>query len=116
MKKLVILVCLVLFLIPTKIFALGESASAITVMDMDSNRVLYSKNQNTEKLIASITKIMTAIVAIESGKLDDIVIVDDTVLKAYGSGIYIEIGEEILLKDLVYGLMLRSGNELALLK
>jgi len=115
MKKLVVMFCLVIFLIPTKTFALGESASAITVMDMDSGRVLYGKNQNTEKLIASITKIMTAIVAIESGKLDDVVVVDETVLKAYGSGIYIEIGEEILLKDLVYGLMLRSGNDAALM-
>lgn len=98
-----------------KTYAIGENASSITVMDIDSNRVIYGKNQNSEKLIASITKIMTAIVAIESGKLNDIVVVDDTILKAYGSGIYIEIGEKIKLEDLVYGLMLRSGNDAALM-
>ena len=116
MKKIVVIFCLIILLIPKSIYALGEDAKAITIMDMDSNRVLYSKNQNEERLIASITKIMTAIIAIESGKLDDVVIVDDSILKSYGSGIYIEIGEQIPLIELVYGLMLRSGNELALLK
>jgi len=114
MKKLVVIISLILFLIPNKTYALGESSASITVMDMDTGRVLYSKNQSEKRLIASITKIMTAIVAIESGKLNDIVVVDDSILKAYGSGIYIEIGEQIRLEDLVYGLMLRSGNELAI--
>lgn len=58
---------------------------------------------------------MTATLAIESGKLDDIVTVDDAVLKAYGSGIYIEIGEQLTLRDLLYGLMLRSGNDAAVM-
>lgn len=57
---------------------------------------------------------MTAVIAIESGKLDDKVIVSDEVLKAYGSNIYINVGEELYLKDLVYGLMLRSGNDASL--
>lgn len=56
---------------------------------------------------------MTATIAIESGKLEDTVVVDDSIKKAYGSGIYIEVGEEIKLKDLLYGLMLRSGNDAA---
>jgi len=115
MKKIVVIFILIVLLIPKNIYALGENAKAITIMDMDSNRILYSKNQNEERLIASITKIMTAIVAIESGKLDDVVTVDDSILKAYGSGIYIEIGEQIPLIELVYGLMLRSGNDAALM-
>ena len=82
-------------------------------MDMDSNRILYEKNIDEQRLIASITKIMTAIIAIESGKLDEKVTVGDEVLKMYGSNIYIEVGEEITLRDLVYGLMLRSGNDAA---
>ena len=115
MKKLVVIISLILFLIPMNTYALGESATSITVMDTDTGRVLYRKNQNEQRLIASITKIMTAIVAIESGKLNDVVVVDDSILKAYGSGIYIEIGEQIKLEDLVYGLMLRSGNDAALM-
>lgn len=115
MKKLVVIISLILLLIPMNTYALGESASSITIMDIDSGRVLYGKNQNEQRLIASITKIMTAIVAIESGKLNDVVVVDDAILKSYGSGIYIEIGEQIKLEDLVYGLMLRSGNDAALM-
>lgn len=57
---------------------------------------------------------MTAVIAIESGKLDDIVKINESVLKSYGSGIYIKPGEEISLRNLVYGLLLRSGNDAAL--
>ena len=62
-----------------------------------------------------IVKIMTAVIAIESGKLDDMVLVNESVLKSYGSGIYIKPGEKISLRNLVYGLMLRSGNDAALM-
>ena len=58
---------------------------------------------------------MTATLAIESGKLDKTVKVNDVVLEAYGSGIYIKPGEKLTLRDLVYGLMLRSGNDAALM-
>ena len=56
---------------------------------------------------------MTAIIAIESNRLDDIVTVGEEVLKMYGSNIYIELGEKMTLRDLIYGLMLRSGNDAA---
>lgn len=113
MKKIfVVLCCLFMLLIP-RVKASTSSASSYILMDETTGRVLLSKDMHSKRLIASITKIMTATIAIESGKLDDIVTVDESVLKAYGSGIYIEVGEEIKLKDLVYGLMLRSGNDAA---
>ncbi len=59
-------------------------------------------------------KIMTAILAIESGRLDEEVTVGEEVLAMYGSNIYIELGEKMTLLDLVYGLMLRSGNDAAI--
>ena len=114
MKKIILLlvsICIIFY--PFSVYAV--SSECIVVMDQDSKRILYEKNKDRSRLIASITKIMTAILAIESGKLGDIVKVDETVLKAYGSGIYIEIGEELTLMDLVYGLMLRSGNDAALM-
>ncbi len=80
-------------------------------MDSDSGRVLFEKDEDTPRLIASITKIMTAILAIESGKLNEEVTVGEEVLKMYGSNIYIELDEKMSLLDLVYGLMLRSGND-----
>lgn len=79
--------------------------------DMDTNQILYSNNIHETRPIASISKIMTAILACESGKLDDMIIVGDEINKSYGSGIYIRVGEELTLRDLVYGLMLRSGND-----
>ena len=71
---------------------------------------------NKKKLIASTTKIMTAVIAIESKKLNKTVEVTDKVLEAYGSAIYLSIGEKIKLEDMVYGLVMQSGNELALTK
>ena len=58
---------------------------------------------------------MTCIIAIENGNIEQIVTVDESVLKSYGSGIYISVGEEIKLLDLLYGLMLRSGNDAAIM-
>ena len=70
-------------------------------MDYDSGRVLLSKNPEKEKLIASTTKIMTAIIALENGDLNSVRKVGEEVLKAYGSAIYLSLNEEITLKDLL---------------
>lgn len=92
-----------------------DTANQYILMDQTTGRVLSGKNYNTPMLIASITKIMTCTLAIESNKLDDIVTVDDIIKESYGSGIYIEVGEKLTLRDLLYGLMLRSGNDAALM-
>ena len=84
-------------------------------MEQDTKRVLVSKNMNKKKLIASTTKIMTGIIAVESGKLNKTVTVTDKVLESYGSNIYLSIGEKMKLKDMVYGLMMQSGNDAALM-
>lgn len=90
------------------------NGSAIIVMEQSSGRVLHEVNAHSQVLIASTVKVVTAIIAIESGLLYDLVVIDDYVLKSYGSGVYVKPGEELLLIDLVYGLMLRSGNDAAL--
>ena len=112
MKKLII-ICIML-LIPINIKAIETSATSAILVDTDSGRILYSKDIHNKRSIASISKIMTAIIAIESNKLNDVVEINDSIDKAYGSGIYIKKGEHISLEDLVYGLMLRSGNDAAL--
>ena len=109
MKKVLLVLML---LIPFKVNAI--SASSAIVMDQNSKQVLYANNINDQRLIASISKIMTCLVAINYGDLDKVVKIDDNILKAYGSAIYIEVGEEMTLKDLLYGLMLRSGNDAAI--
>lgn len=115
MKKLGI-ICLGLFILfPYSVQAISTSATSSILMDMDSGRIIYENNSHEVRSVASISKIMTAILAIESKKLDKTVKVSDVVLEAYGSGIYIKPGEKLTLQDLVYGLMLRSGNDAALM-
>lgn len=87
------------------------SAEAAVLMDQSSGRVLFSKNSSEKLPIASITKVMTAILAIESGKLNRTFTVSREAVRAEGSSIYLKAGERIRLIDLVYGLMLRSGND-----
>jgi len=103
----------ILFLFPIQVFALNDTARSSIVMDINSGRILYENNANEQRLIASITKIMTAVIALENGKLDDIVTAGDEILKMYGTSIYIEHNEKMRLEDLLYGLMLRSGNDAA---
>ena len=112
MKK--VLVMLLLFLIPLNVFCKEDTfdtAKSSIVMDLDSGRVLYENNADEKRLIASITKIMTCIIAIEEGDLDSEVEAGDEILKMYGTSIYLEVGEKMKLIDLLYGLMLRSGND-----
>lgn len=93
--------------------AMYVSASSAVLMEQDSGRIIYEKDANTKRRIASITKIMTAVLAIESGKLKEKVTVSENAVKAEGSSVYLKPGEKIALEDLVYGLMLRSGNDAA---
>ncbi len=86
-------------------------ATAAIVMDMESGRVLYSKNADVRKAIASTTKIMTAIVAIENGNLNDTVIVSKRAAGTGGSSINLNTGEKLTLKELLYGLLMNSGND-----
>lgn len=108
-KKIFIFIIL-LNLLPLRVFGLSY-----VVMEERSGRILESSNMNSKDLIASTTKIMTCIIALENNKdLNRIVKVPSDVLKMYGTNIYIEVGEEIKIIDLLYGLMLRSGNDAAL--
>ena len=111
MKK-IILIALLFF--PIIIKGIDINATSAILMDTDNHRIIYSKNIHESRSVASISKIMTAVLAVESGKLDDEVVINDSIKKAYGSAIYIQVGEKMTLKDLVYGLMLRSGNDAAL--
>ena len=109
MKKILLFI---LLMIPLKCCALN--AYSVTVMDMDTKRVLYSYNQYDKRLIASISKIMTSLVTLNNADIKSIVKMDESILKSYGSGIYVEVGEEMSLENLLYGLMLRSGNDAAI--
>ncbi len=102
-------------LFSTKTNALAESytsAKAMCVMDSGSKRVLASKNENTKLAMASTTKIMTAITAIESGKDLDIPFeISKKAVGISGTSLYLRQDEVMTLRNLLYGLMLVSGND-----
>ena len=89
-------------------------AKAVVVMDAGSGRILYAYQPDERHLIASTTKIMTALVAIEKGNLDDMVTVSRQAARVEGSRIYLDEGERETLRDLLYALMLRSANDAAI--
>ncbi|MFC2948271.1 D-alanyl-D-alanine carboxypeptidase family protein [Virgibacillus sediminis] len=117
MKRAVSLLCILLccfFIYP----ATGQAAPSISannaiLIEQSTGRVLYEKQAHEKELIASITKILTAIIAVESGKMNETATVSRKAVYTEGSSIYLEQGEKISIKDLVYGLMLRSGNDAA---
>lgn len=113
-KKLCLLILMFLIFYTPLVNAFDSSATSTILMDMDSQKIIYAKNIHNVRSVASISKIMTAILAVESGKMNKMVTIGDEIKEAYGSGIYIQNGEKLKLQDLVYGLMLRSGNDAAL--
>jgi len=90
------------------------SAHSAAVIDVQTGRILYEKNGDDRMLVASLTKIITAIVAIESGvDLESVVTVSNRAAGKEGSSIYLKVGEKQKLIDLLYAVMLRSGNDAA---
>ena len=119
MKKILLtIVTTVLFLfsmnLQTFAVEVDVSAHSAILMDQQSGRVLYEKNAHEKQRIASITKVMTAILAIESKKLEEKTKVSVRAVKTTGSSIYLQPNEEVLVKDLVYGLMPVSYTHLTL--
>ncbi len=89
------------------------TARAAIVIDRDTNRVLWEKNAHQCLPMASTTKVMTAILALELGNEEDVIIASKRAAAADGSSIWLEEGEAKTLEELLYGLMLRSGNDAA---
>ena len=89
------------------------SAASAILMDADSGRVLYEHNADRKMLIASTTKILTALVAIEEGDLHDSVKVSREAAYTEGSAMYLTEGETLTLETLLYGVLLCSGNDAA---
>ena len=89
------------------------SAGGAVLMDARTHKVLYAKTAHEKLPMASTTKVMTAILAIETGKLDTLVTIPKEAYGIEGSSMYLHLGEKMSLRDLVYGLMLISGNDAA---
>lgn len=98
---------------PCQCLAVSTSATSAILVDAASGRVLYEQNADARMLIASTTKIMTALVAIREGNLSDVVTVTREAAMTEGSSMYLKEGEQLTLEELLYGLMLSSGNDAA---
>ncbi len=114
MKKILLMILIFVIFIPVNKIEANSNSSYI-LLDADSGRILYEKNKDERFLTASIAKIMTCMVAIENGNLFDTYNVDYNTTLTEGSSIYLEEDDEIILYDLLCGLMLRSGNDAATL-
>lgn len=89
----------------------GVYAGAAILVEEVSGMILYAKNEHQRRAPASTTKILTAIVALEKGNLDDIVTVSRRAARTRGSTMWLKTGDRLTLKELLEGLMLCSGND-----
>lgn len=103
----------VLFTFSASAAAPSVSARCCILLDADSGEVLFAQNADTRSLIASTTKIMTAVVVLEHCPLDMEYTVPPQATKIEGSSIYLKAGETLTIRDLLYGMLLHSGNDAA---
>lgn len=123
MRKIKVVICLLILsmLVPiSRVFVSASDieimapAKAMVVLEGNTNTVLYSHNMDTRLAMASTTKIATAIVAIENTvDLDKKIKISDKAVGIEGTSIYIKRGEELSMRELLYGLILASGNDCA---
>ena len=93
--------------------ALSLSAQSAVLIDARDGRVLYEKDADTPRPMASTTKIMTAVVALESCNVNEIIEIADEAVGVEGSSIYLQKGERMTLLELLYALLLQSANDAA---
>ena len=89
------------------------SARRAIVLDAVSGRVLYERNPDERSLIASTTKIMTGLLVAENCCMNDVVTIPKEAVGVEGSSLYLQEGEQRTVEELLYGLMLHSGNDAA---
>lgn len=114
MKSFFLFILIVSLFIPgVNAYAYAESAGAACLMNAVTGEVVFEKNSNKIMTMASTTKIMTLIVALENSKMNEKVKISHNAASQEGSSAYIEENSVMTMKDLLYGLMLNSGNDAA---
>lgn len=115
MKKIIVLFIILFFPLNVLAYEIDVNANNVFMYNLDTNEVIYEKNSDDQVLIASLTKIMTTIVAIENiDNLDDKVIITDEILSYISDDLSIagfDSGEEVTYRDLLYGSLLPSGAD-----
>lgn len=111
-----ILLCCLFFCLPLELARSASpeiDAQSAILIDAKTGQILYEKSSHRRSAPASTTKVLTAIIAIESGHLDDEVTVSLHAASTAGSSMHLAPGQRISLRELVTGLLLRSGNDAA---
>lgn len=84
------------------------------VYDLNKDQIVYAENIHQRMLPASLTKVLTALTVYKNIDLNKTVLIDEKILKAVGSRMYLEVGDVLTVKELLYGLILQSGNDAAI--
>ena len=116
LKRLFIFIFLLVFILPHFVLSIpvyAISAQSAVVIEAESGCVLYAQSSETQMGMASTTKILTAITALENGDINSVAKVSPTAYGVEGSSMYLCLDEELTLENLLYGLMLVSGNDAA---
>jgi len=123
MRFIYIFIFITSFLFSTTLFAkndsktfntVGKDLDSIIVKDLSKNTMLYKKNENKVLRPASLTKIMTCMLAIESGKMNKVVTITKPMIQVEPTKLDLKVGDQVKLKDLVHAALIKSANDAAL--
>lgn len=92
-------------------FLFAQNGKSFIVIDANTNKILLEDKSNKKHKIASLTKIWTALIVLENSKLDDEVVVSKKATLQQGSSVYLKENQISTIEDLLYGVLLRSGND-----
>lgn len=113
MIKKIIFVVVFLFSFTISTYAIDTSASSAVVMVAQTGEVVYSKNAHKKRSMASTTKIMTSLIAVEKADLKKQIKVKEDMVKVEGTSMGLLAGDTVSMENLVYGMLLQSGNDAA---
>ncbi len=113
-RRILIFILIIVIITPGQIaHSMAETAKSVCLINTITGEVIFEKNATEKKSMASTTKIMTLLVALENSSIDELVEVSRDAAFEEGSSAYLKPGAKIKMKDLLYGLMLNSGNDAA---
>ncbi len=113
MKRIICIALALCLITPIGASAIGSSAKSAVVINGDTGEIIYEQNADTRLPMASTTKIMTGLILCEIGDLQREITVTAEMLRVEGSSMGLLAGDRVTLHDLLYGLMLASGNDAA---
>ncbi len=105
--------CIIVFSVVTQCLALNVSAKSAILYEPSTETVLFEKESHKRRAIASTTKIMTAVVVLENADIDAVVTVPKSCVGVEGTSMYLKEGEKLTVSELLYGMLLQSGNDAA---